>query len=172
MQWTRPREGEYLAYQYAYLQQVPDGDIIEMFAQNARDTVAFYQGLGPDQLSYAYAPGKWTVQDVLQHILDCERVMTYRAMRFARKDSTALPGFDENMYADNAGAMQRPIADILEEFQAVRASTIAFFKSCTQEMLNCSGIANNGNFTVNAYAWILVGHELHHRMILRERYGV
>lgn len=172
MNWTRPKEGEYLSYQYTYLQRVPDGDLLEMFESQMQDTIRLYSSLTPDQLAYAYEADKWTVQEVLQHIIDCERVMTYRAMRFARTDSTALPGFDENLYVETSGAMQRSVADMIAEFSAVRASTIAFFKSCTAEMLAASGIANNGNFTVNAYAWILVGHELHHRAILTERYGI
>lgn len=172
MNWTRPKEGEYLAYQYTYITRVPDGDLLTLFAKQMQETVELYSALTPEQLQFAYAEGKWTVQEVLQHIIDCERVMTYRAMRFARKDTTPLPGFDENLYVETSGAMQRSITDMLIEFQAVRAATIAFFKSCSADMLQAGGIANNGNFTVNAYAWILVGHELHHRAILHERYAI
>ena len=172
MHWLRPKEGEYLPYQYTYLSRVPDGDLLAMFAQQVQETVNLYASLTSTQLAYAHAEGKWTVQEVLQHIIDCERVMTYRAMRFARKDTTPLPGFDENLYVETSGAMQRSIEDMISEFQALRAATIAFFKSCTPEMLQASGMANGGNFTVNAYAWILVGHELHHMAILQERYGI
>jgi len=117
-----------------------------------------------------YAPGKWTVKDIMQHIIDAERVFSYRAMRFARNDKTLLPPFEENDYAVTAEASKRNLNDLLEEFCAVRESTIMLFKSFTDEMLLREGKVSTGDISVVSIGFAIAGHAIHHMGILKERY--
>ncbi|QJW88019.1 DinB family protein [Spirosoma taeanense] len=117
-----------------------------------------------------YAPGKWTVRDILQHIIDNERIMTYRALRFARNDQTTLPGYDEELLGANAQATRRTLADLYAEYALVRQSSIALFKSFDREMLLRSGTCYNRTISVLALGFVLVGHPIHHVNIIRERY--
>ena len=117
-----------------------------------------------------YAPGKWTVRDILQHIIDCERVFSYRAMRYARKDKTVLPSFDETEYGATAQASRRTLEDLLEEFYVMRESTTRLYKSFTDEMLLREGQIWSGNISVLSYGFATVGHFNHHMGILQERY--
>ena len=117
-----------------------------------------------------YAPGKWTVKDILQHIIDNERIMSYRAMRFARHDKTVLPGYDEELFGQNANGFRRTIADLYDEYAAVRQSSIALFNSFDEEMLLRSGTAFQQTISVLALGFVLVGHVTHHVNIIRERY--
>ncbi len=117
-----------------------------------------------------YAPNKWTVKDILQHVIDNERIMTYRALRFARTDQTSLPGYDEELFGRNTTALNRTIPDLYDEYAAVRASTIALYKSFDATVLLRSGIAFNQTISVLALGFVLVGHATHHANIIRERY--
>ena len=117
-----------------------------------------------------YAPDKWTVNDILQHVIDNERIMSYRALRFARNDQTALPGYDEELFGRNTNATRRTVADLYDEYAAVRQSTIALFKSFDEDMLLRSGLAFNQTISVLALGFVLVGHATHHVNIIRERY--
>ncbi|GAB4025884.1 DinB family protein [Spirosoma koreense] len=117
-----------------------------------------------------YAPDKWTVKDILQHVIDNERIMSYRAMRFARTDQTPLPGYDEELFGRNTNAIQRTIPDLYDEYAAVRQSSIALYKSFDETMLLRSGIAFNQTISVLALGFVLVGHATHHANIIRERY--
>jgi hypothetical protein len=117
-----------------------------------------------------YAPGKWTVKDILQHIIDNERIMTYRALRFARNDQTELPGYDEEMFGANADANHRTVAELYDEYTLVRQSSIALYKSFTDEMLIRSGICFHQNISVLALGFVLVGHATHHVNVIKERY--
>ncbi|GAB2793112.1 DinB family protein [Rhabdobacter roseus] len=117
-----------------------------------------------------YAPGKWTVKDILQHCIDNERIMTYRALRFARHDQTPLPGYEEDFLAAHARANRRTVADLLSEFTEVRTATLSLFRSFDDAMLRQSGQSFKGSISVLALGFVLVGHPLHHRNIIRERY--
>lgn len=117
-----------------------------------------------------YAPEKWTIKDILQHLIDAERVMSYRAMRFARQDATELPGFDQDTYVPTAKAARRSVPDLMEELKAVRISSIFLFESMTDEMLQQSGRANNNLMSVPALGFIIAGHQQHHLNIIEERY--
>jgi len=117
-----------------------------------------------------YEPGKWTVKDIIQHVIDAERVFTYRALRFARNDKTALSGFEENDYVKNTNVAKRSLDDILNEFDTVRRSTIYLYKNFTDEMLLRSGNASGKDITVLALGFIIAGHALHHSTIIKERY--
>lgn len=117
-----------------------------------------------------YAPGKWTAKDILQHLIDNERIMSYRAMRFARNDKTTLPGYDEELFGANTTANSRTLEDLLEEFSLVRQSTLALFKSFDDEMLHREGISFNQRISPLALGFVLIGHPIHHLSVLKERY--
>ncbi len=120
-----------------------------------------------------YAPGKWTVKDIVQHCIDTERIMSYRALRFARNDQTPLPGFEENGYAQNTLADQRTLEDLLDEYEIVRASTVALFDNFNEEMLMRSGMGGSLSkvpISVAALGFMVIGHAIHHQNIITERY--
>ena len=119
---------------------------------------------------HRYAPGKWSIKEVIQHVIDSERIFSYRALRFARNDATELPGFDENRYAPNAEAGRRELAAIVEELNLTRASTLAMFQSFTPEMLLRSGKANRNSISVRALGWVIAGHAEHHMNVIEQRY--
>lgn len=142
----------------------------EVISRYAGEILEFYTSLPAEKKDYAYAEGKWTIIEVLQHVIDAERVFAYRATRIARKDATPLPGFDENMFAENSLAGQRDFDEMKEEFAALRKSTDLFMASLTDEQLQQSGTASGKYITVNAIAFITYGHLIHHMNIIRERY--
>jgi DinB superfamily len=154
-----------------YILLVENIDIIEGLQQTANlfhdETVkqALLQ-LG-DQV---YAPDKWTAKDILQHIIDNERIMSYRALRFARNDKTSLPGYDEELFGANTTANSRTLDDLLEEFSIVRQSTITLFKSFSDEMFHREGISFNQKISPLALGFVLMGHPIHHLKLLKERY--
>ena len=130
----------------------------------------FLQSIPADKRDYRYDEGKWTIKEVLLHILDAERIFAYRALCIARKDKTSLPSFDENLYADNSKADQRDWDELIEEFRLVRQSNGIMFASFDNEQLETSGIASNKSIYVLAIGFILVGHITHHIRIIKERY--
>jgi len=167
---TRPAAGDYPPYMEAYISQVKGDHIFEELFQAYIDTMELVTSFDPETLHYRYAPGKWTILDIMQHILDAERIFCYRALRFARKDTTDLPGFEENNYAVTANATRRDINDLVREFSLVRSATIELFKSFDAEMMEQRGTANGKNITVKALLFVILGHELHHRKVIQERY--
>ncbi|MBI1224249.1 MAG: DinB family protein [Bacteroidetes bacterium] len=157
-------------YFNTYINKVPDVELTEAFAQSISELhnldMAKLRSLG-DQV---YAPGKWTVRDIIQHLSDCERVFAYRALRFARNDKTPMPSFDENLFAETAGANTRPLEQVLEELKLVRASTIALFDTFSDESLLRTGVMAGMELPVLALGFTLAGHQIHHFDILVERY--
>lgn len=153
-----------------YIKQVADLDLSEAFLQS----IAAIDSLDIEKLhaigDRVYAPGKWTLKDMFQHIIDTERIFAYRALRFARNDKTALPGFDENFFADNSGAINRSLTEILEELKAVRTSSMLLFNSFDESALRRTGIMFNTELPVLAVGFTLIGHQNHHFRILEERY--
>jgi uncharacterized damage-inducible protein DinB len=166
----KPGSNEYAEYYGRYIARVPEGDIIAILATQIPDTIAMLRELGEEQALRAYAPGKWTIKEVIGHMCDAERIFSYRALRFARNDATELPGFDENEYVPQAGSNQRPLASLLAEFAAVRSATVALFAGLPADAWTRTGSANGQAVSVRAIANILAGHELHHRAIITERY--
>lgn len=166
----RPDASEFLAYYAKYTDRVPDGDLLQTLRAQLDDTLALVRGLDESQGGHRYAPGKWTIREVLAHIIDAERIFAYRALRIARGDATPLPGFDENAYAENAGAESRTLADLADEFEHVRLGNLAMLRALDDEALARAGTASGGPVSVRALAWIIAGHELHHVALLRERY--
>jgi len=168
---VRPAPGTYLPYTQTYIDLVPaDADPLAQLRQQAAELHRDLSGLSEAQALMRYAPGKWTPKEVLVHIADAERIFTYRALRFARGDAQELPGFDENEFAANSEANDRPMSELLAEYHAVRAATLAFFGGLNGGQLDRAGRANGGATSVRALLYIVAGHEQHHLRILRERY--
>lgn len=167
---SRPGATEYAPFYAGYVAGVPEGDLIALLEQQGRETVALLGAVSDERSDHRYAPGKWTIREVLGHVVDGERVFTYRALTFARGDAGPLPSFDENAWAAVSNAGRRTMAELLDEYRAVRAATVALFRSFSDEEFARSGVASKNPVTVRALAYIVAGHERHHVRILRERY--
>ena len=168
---ARPVDGDFLPYAASYINLVPTGtDPRAALRTQPQEIHAVFANLTEAQAEKAYAPGKWTLKEMLLHQIDSERVFAYRAMRFARADSQDLPGFDQDTYVDHSAANARSLASLLAEYDATRAATLALFESFTEEQLDRRGSANGGPATVRALLFIVPGHEQHHLNIIRERY--
>jgi len=168
----RPGLDELEAYYHSYLAKA-EGDDLFQALKNAserlwRTVYRIPTGFG----DHRYAPGKWSIKEVFQHLLDTERIFCYRALCFARNDHTELPGFDENSYIDHAQVEKRELHELLSEHDLLRASTIALFKGFSDEMLLRGGIANGKHITVRALGWTIAGHVMHHMDVIDERYLV
>jgi enterochelin esterase-like enzyme len=168
---VRPQPGTYMPYAQAYIDLVPsEGDPLTLLRQQPAELHRELVRLTDEQALMRYAPSKWTPKEMLLHIIDAERIFTYRALRFARGDEQSLPGFDENTFAANSEANDRSMSDLLTEYHAVRAATIALFGSFNTAQLDRLGSANGAPTSVRALLFITAGHERHHLGILRERY--
>jgi uncharacterized damage-inducible protein DinB len=167
----RPLPGEYAPSAAKYMELVPDDPpVLELLAANVRDTQLLALSIGEEAISRPYAPGKWTGKELLVHVSDDERIYSYRALRFARGDTTELPGFEEKDYARSSRANDRRLEDILRELLAVRQATIELFDALPDEALLRVGVADGHPMSVRAAAYHLAGHELHHVRFLREGY--
>ncbi len=167
----KPKQGEFPQYASMYIDTIPDdGKLLYHFWFNLQLTKNLILNLSEGALLYRYAEGKWTVKEVLVHIIDDERIYAYRALRFARNDKTELPGFDQDPYAYYSNANDRTAESIVEEYEAVRLSTIALFNNFTDDVMLRSGVANNNQVTVRALGYHIAGHELHHLNIIKTRY--
>ncbi len=167
---TYPEPTEYLAYYGKYISLVPKGDILETLASQNRETLNVFRGISGSDALKRYAPGKWSIKEVLGHTIDTERVFAYRALRFSRNDTTALAGFDQEPYIQFGNYDACPLNELVDEFAHVRQSTILLFKHLNGAAWTRSGIASNAEVSVRALAWIIAGHELHHLAILRTKY--
>jgi uncharacterized damage-inducible protein DinB len=167
----KPKEGEYAPYAVRYIGLLPDdGLVLKHLQDNVKATTDFILSLPEEKLTYRYAEDKWTIKDILVHVIDDERIYTYRALRFARNDKTELPGFEQDDYALHSGANERAIEDILEELAAVRNSTISLFNNLDDQALMRTGVADGNRVSVRALAYHIAGHELRHMNIIKERY--
>ncbi len=166
----RPAADEHAPYYEKYVARVPDGDLISVLREQAEQTTALLRGVAPERENFAYAPEKWSIKEVLGHIIDTERVMTYRALRISRADTTPLASFDEKVFVANSNFARRTLADLVEEFQVVRAATVHLAKHLDPEMLTRRGTASGNPVTVRALLYIVAGHERHHTQLVRERY--
>jgi uncharacterized damage-inducible protein DinB len=167
---ARPETTEYAEWYCRYVDRVPDGDIVAMLDEQMHATAELLGGLSEPQGDHRYAEGKWSIKDLVGHVADAERVFAYRALRFSRGDQTELAGFDEKLWAANAGASQRSLREVADELRAVRLATIAFARSVTEEQSVRSGVASGWPVTVRGLLYIIAGHEAHHVAVLRERY--
>lgn len=160
----------YKNYFENYTSLVIEKDIISAFSNQEKILNDFLDSVSEEKSNYAYAEGKWTLKEMLQHMIDTERIFSYRALAIARKETATLPGFDENLYADNSDANKRTWADLTKEIKTVRSSTSFLFKSFTEEMLQNTGKFSSSNGSANTLGFIIVGHVYHHIKIAKERY--
>jgi uncharacterized damage-inducible protein DinB len=166
----RPQPTDYAAYYNTYVSKVEGESVNEIINKYAEPLQQFYLNLPEEKADHAYAEGKWTVKELLLHIIDAERIFSYRALRIARKDQTPLPGFDENSYTPASKASNRSLQSLKDEFLAVRKSTDILLSTFDEEQLSQKGIASEQPVTVNAIAFIVYGHMIHHKQILEGRY--
>jgi len=166
----RPKPGEYAPYYDRYISLVPGNNVVATLATQLPKTVALLNSRGEADGEIRYAPQKWTVKEALGHVIDTERIMSYRALRFARNDQTPLAGFEQDDYVRDGPFADLRLADLIEEFKTVRAATLSFFRGLRPTDWTRRGIANKNEISVRALAYIIAGHELHHRHILEERY--
>jgi uncharacterized damage-inducible protein DinB len=169
---ARPDRSEYADFYAGYVGAVPDGDIVATIEREGARAVAMFRALPAERADFAYAPGKWTLREVVAHLADCERVFAYRALSFGRGDVAPLPGFDQEEWQPQAHAGDRPWAELVGELAAVRAATGYLVRSFAPADWLRSGVASDATVTVRALVWVIAGHELHHRRVLAERYGV
>ncbi len=168
---TFPSKNEYPAYAEMYMDYVKkDGDLLIQLKDSLEKTKEFVNSLSEKELNFRYAPDKWSIKEVLVHIVDDERIYGYRALAFSRNDKTDLPGFEENEYTQYADTDKRSLENIMNEYTAVRMATVALFDGFSDQALLRIGTANNNKTSVRALGYHILGHELHHINIIKERY--
>jgi hypothetical protein len=167
---VRPAADEFVPYYGKYIALVPDHEALPALERQRDAMLPFLRGLSEEQGALRYAPGKWSIKQMLEHVADGERVFAYRALRFGRGDETALPGFDENQYAAVAGSDRVPVAALVDQLEAVRAGTLHLFRGFDDQAWTRRGSANSSPVTVRALAFIIAGHGYHHMKMIRERY--
>ena len=171
--WTvRPGGDEYAEFYSGYVGEVPEGDVLETLEREGEAAIALLRSIDPERSRHSYAPGKWMVRELVAHVSDAERVFSYRALRFGRADPTPLASFDQELWHPHSHAATRRWSDLVDELRVVRAATLHLFRSFEPEDWLRRGTASGVELTVRALAWIVAGHELHHRRVLRERYGI
>ena len=162
---------EFAGHFATYINQVSsEYSLVEELEISLHRLIKFVQNIPLDKFDYRYAEGKWTIKDIIQHLIDAERIFAYRALRFARNDKTELPGFEENDYVDEANATNRSIQDLLTELAVVRHATLSLFKSFSNEDLLRIGTASHNPMSVRALGFTIIGHQNHHQRIFQERY--
>ena len=162
---------EFSGHFATYINQVSNEyTLTEELEISVHRLIKFVQNIPMDKFDYRYAEGKWTIKDIIQHLIDAERIFAYRALRFARNDKTALPGFDENEYVDEVQSDKRSLQDLLTELAIVRQATLALFKSFSNNELLRTGIASNNPVSVRALGFTIIGHQNHHQRVFQERY--
>jgi uncharacterized damage-inducible protein DinB len=167
---ARPAASEYLPYYSRYIEKVEGDDVIAALKSQLRETIAFLNCISNEEASSRYEPGKWSVREVLGHVIDTERIFAYRALRIGRGDATPLAGYEQDDYIKGAAFDRVRWSALIEEFELVRRANILMFSGFTDDAWMRSGTANNAAVTARALAWIIAGHELHHRSVIEEKY--
>ena len=167
---TRPDQSEYAPYYARYVSLVPDGDVLDVLERQLGDTVHLLGGVSEARVEHRYAPGKWSVRQVVGHVIDTERIFAYRGLCFARGDAGPLPGYEQDDYAVRGEFDRRTLRDLVGELVHVRRGNVMMFRGMSDEVLARRGVANGVEFSVRAIPWVLAGHERHHVGILREKY--
>ncbi|MBT8257442.1 MAG: DinB family protein [Bacteroidia bacterium] len=161
---------EYGAFYQAYIDLAGDLDLLKTLRNSGDATLLFLESIPESKYEYAYAEGKWTIKEIIQHLIDTERIFAYRALRLARQDSTDIPGFDHDSYVPASKANERTKKDLLKDYKTLRKSTISLYQGFDPEMLAFIGTANQYPISARALAFIMAGHETHHLKVLSERY--
>jgi uncharacterized damage-inducible protein DinB len=171
LQIEKPKEGEYNPYAIKYIKLLPnDGLIIKHLKENFKAVKDFILSIPEEKLQYRYAENKWTIKEILVHIMDDERIYAYRALCIARNDKTELPGLEQDDYVPYSRANERSLKNILNEYATIRKATISLFENLDEAAFLRTGIANEHIVSVRALAYHIAGHELHHMNVIRERY--
>lgn len=163
-------KGDYHSFYEPYIQLLGDVELLEMLEKQYHNFPQFLASIPQEKLDHSYAEGKWTVAQVLVHIIDAERVFQYRALRISRGDMTPLPSFDQDAYVPQSNADKRTVESIIAEYKSVRSATISLFKSLPEKVLHRKGTASNAIVSVGALGFMICGHQRHHKMILKELY--
>jgi hypothetical protein len=166
----RPAMQDVPLYCHQYIDLVKGTNLLKIFESDAENTFKFYMSIPKDKEDFSYAPGKWTVKEILNHVNDQERIFCYRALRFSRKDPTELHGFEQQIYNKNAKATFRSLVDLVHEFKSVRMATLTLFNHLDPDMLDFYGIANNLRVSPRIIGWMIPGHNIHHCNVIREKY--
>lgn len=167
---ARPEPGEYAPYYDRYISLVPGNDIVTTLESQRRQMLLLLSGRDEADGDFRYAPDKWSMKEVLGHVCDTERIFAYRALRISRGDRTPIEGFEQDDYVRNGPFAQRPLAELIEDYIAVRRSTLTLLRNLDEQAWMRRGIANKNEVSVRAIAYTIAGHELHHRRILEEKY--
>ena len=166
----RPAPDEYADFYETYVSKVPDGDVVGFLRAQLDEALALFGDIPAERGDYCYEPGKWSIKQLLGHIVDTEWVFTYRALRFARGDETPLPGIEQNLLVEGGNFASRELADLIAEFRSIRTANLILFDSFDEAILDRRGTASGCSFTVRAQLFITAGHVQHHLGVLRERY--
>jgi hypothetical protein len=166
----RPQPGEYTPYYNRYISLVPANDVLAALEDQSRQTLLLLSGRSEADGDLRYAPEKWSLKEVLGHVNDTERIMSYRALRISRGDATPIEGYEQDDYVRNGSFARCPLADLIEDYIAVRRGTVSLFRNLDEAAWSRRGVANKNEVTVRALAYIIAGHELHHRRVLEEKY--
>jgi len=167
---ARPEPGEYAPYYDRYISLVSGNDIVTTLESQRRQMLLLLSGRDEADGDFRYAPDKWSMKEVLGHVCDTERIFAYRALRISRGDRTPIEGFEQDDYVRNGPFAQRPLAELIEDYIAVRRATLTLLRNLDEQASMRRGIANNNDVSVRALAYTTAGHELHHRRILEEKY--
>jgi len=170
MNLSQLNENEYNPHYKSYISALGNVDLFEILMVSSKELLETVKDLSEEKMVFRYEEEKWSIKEILQHLIDTERIMSYRALRFSRNDATELAGFDENWYVDNSNGNDRNSNDLIDEFTCTRRASISLFKSFTDEMLLLSGTANGSDMSVRALGFIIAGHQMHHLKIIKERY--
>lgn len=164
------KESEYPGYYQKYISLLSNKNLISLLESQKEEKIRFLNGLKPEDLNFKYGEGKWNVAEVIQHELDTERIFQYRALCIARNDKTSLPGYDQDAYVPVSNANNRSISEFISEYEIIRSSGIALFKSFNEEMLKRQGSSNGFNLSAAAAGFIIAGHEKHHLKLFKTNY--
>lgn len=167
---TRPEETEYAPYYGHYVSCVEGSDALAVLRRRLVESLTLFNTISEEQANTAYAPGKWTIKELLGHVIDAERVFGYRALRFSRGDATPIEGFEQDLWVTNSRLDGVRFDVLVDEFEHLRASTVLMFERLDEAGWLCRGIASNAEVSVRALAFIIAGHEIHHAQMLIERY--
>lgn len=167
---NKPQPGQHPPQAAGYIALAASDNVVQLLADLLNSSTAFFESLPANKADYSYAPGKWTIKEVLSHMIDTERVFAYRALCFSRGEQQNLPGFEQNDYVAHSEAANRTMPDLIGEYQSVRLSNLYFFRSLSTVQANRMGMSNGSPTSVSALAHMIAGHELHHMNIFREKY--
>jgi uncharacterized damage-inducible protein DinB len=166
----KPKSNEYPSYYSRYIDLIKSEDILSVLENQNQDMHDLLSRISEEAATFRYAPEKWSIKEVIGHVIDVERIFVYRALRIARGDKTPLPGFEEDDYVKNANFDSRTLIDLSDEFRSVRESTLTMFSSFEEKIYSREGTASGLKFTVRSIPFIIAGHEVHHRQVIKDKY--